>query len=337
MSDASEKPFDATPHRLAKARREGNVARSTELGANVSFAAALLAVCGAAPLLGTIAGRLLSEAASSGSPIPGSGALVAVALLPIAAAACGGALANAAQNGGFVVSPVVLKPERLNPIEGVRRILSRDTLNHSLRATLAFVCGAIAIVPILTSGASAFVGAATPMQGAAAAWTAARQVAAAAAGVGFCFSIAEYAAARSAWLRKLRMSLEERKRETKEEEGDAVARGRRRSLHRALLRTGLARVKDASFIVANPAHVAVALEYRPPDVPVPRILARALDDGAMLVRRLAERHGVPIIEDVLLARSLYRDARIGEAIPVAYYVALAEIVAALSRANEIRR
>jgi len=263
--------------------------------------------------------------------------LVAVAMVPVAAAAVAGTLANLAQNGGFVVSSVTPKAERLNPLEGLRRILSRETANHSLRATLAFVCGSIAIAPILTSSASAFLRAATPVQGAAAAWTAARQVAAAAIGVGFCFSVAEYAAARSSWLRKLRMSFEERKREAKEEEGDALARGRRRSLHRALLRTGVARVKDAAFVVANPAHVAVALEYRPPEIPVPRILARARDEGAMLVRRLAERHGVPVVENVPLARTLYRDVRIGQAIDVAHYVAVAEIVAALSRANEIRR
>jgi flagellar biosynthesis protein FlhB len=155
--------------------------------------------------------------------------------------------------------------------------------------------------------------------------------------VGFAFAIAEYGAARAAWLRKLRMSFEERKREVKEEEGDASARGRRRALHRTLLRSGMRRLKDASFVVANPEHVAVALEYNPPRVCVPRVLVRAADAAAAVVRATAVRYGVPIVENVWLARALYRDGRAGEPIPHPLYVAVAEIVVALHRAQEPER
>jgi flagellar biosynthesis protein FlhB len=134
-------------------------------------------------------------------------------------------------------------------------------------------------------------------------------------------------------MRKLRMSFDERRREAKEQEGDPVTRGRRRSLHRALLRGSLARVSDAAFVVANPTHVAVALEYRPPDVPVPCVLVRAADAAAVRVRELAAERGIPVVENVALARALYRDARAGEAIPHAHYVAVAEVVAALARAK----
>jgi flagellar biosynthetic protein FlhB len=151
--------------------------------------------------------------------------------------------------------------------------------------------------------------------------------------VGLFFSLAEYGAARGVWLRKLRMSFEERKREAKEEEGDAVVRGRRRAMHRALLRSGLRRIKEAAFVVANPAHVAVALEYRPPEVPVPRLLMRAADEMALRVRELARSFRIPIVENVALARALYRDGRTGEPIPHAHYVAVAEVVAALSRSE----
>ena len=88
--------------------------------------------------------------------------------------------------------------------------------------------------------------------------------------------------------------------------------------------------------MTNPDHVAVALEYRPPAVAVPRVLVRALDDAALEVRTLARAHGVPIVENVALARALYRDARAGEPIPHAHYVAVAEVVAALLRAGEVK-
>jgi type III secretion protein U len=166
-------------------------------------------------------------------------------------------------------------------------------------------------------------------------WSAAQHVAFAAGAVGLLFSVAEFGAARSSWLRKLRMSFEERKREVREEEGDALARGRRRSLHRALLRGGLTRIKEASFVVVNPTRLAVALAYRPPRVPVPEVLVRVRDEAAARARELAAIYGIPIVENVALARALYRDGRPGDPIPQAHYVAVAEVVVALTRADEI--
>ncbi|MGB6517035.1 MAG: EscU/YscU/HrcU family type III secretion system export apparatus switch protein [Candidatus Cybelea sp.] len=332
MSDVSEKPFEATPHRIAKARREGNVARSSELAANLSFAAGGVTTLAIAPLFGAVACDALAVAGSQHAAPPV--AVVAVALLPAGAAACAGALGNLVQNG-VVAFAISAKLERINPLEGIKRILSRETLAHSLRASLAFGCAVMAMAPFVGLAASAMLGSAALPQVAAAAWMAAREVCVAACAVGFCFAIAEYAAARKIWLRKLRMSFDERKREVKEEEGDAAARGRRRALHRALLRGGVRRLKDAAFVVANPQHVAVALEYRPPQVPVPRVLVRAVDTAAARVRAIAASYRIPIVENVWLARALYRDGRIGEPIPHVHYVAVAEIVAALLRANEI--
>jgi flagellar biosynthetic protein FlhB len=332
VSDVSEKPFEATPHRIAKARREGNVARSSELAANLSFAAGGVTTLAIAPLFGAVACNAL--AVSESQHVAPPAAVVAIALLPAGAAAFAGALGNLVQNG-VVSFAITAKLERLNPLEGIKRILSRETLAHSLRAALAFGCAVTAMVPFVGLAASAMLGSASLTQVAAAAWTAARQVCVAACAVGFCFAIAEYAAARNVWLRKLRMSFDERKREVKEEEGDAAARGRRRALHRALLRGGVRRLKAAAFVVANPQHVAVALEYRPPQVPVPRVLVRAVDTAAARVRAIAASYRIPIVENVWLARALYRDGRIGEPIPHVHYVAVAEIVAALLRANEI--
>lgn len=167
-----------------------------------------------------------------------------------------------------------------------------------------------------------------------AAWSCAIEVVAVAAGIGLLFSLVEFAAARNAWLRRLRMSLEERRREQKEEEGDATARGRRRSLHRAFLRGGLAKVKEAAFVVVNPTHVAVALAYAPPLVTVPKVLVRAIDDLALQVRALAVRHSIPVVDNPLLARALYRDVRSVEPIPREHYLAVAEVVIALARASE---
>ncbi len=333
MSD-SEKPFEPTPRRIAKARSEGNVARSAELAANASFAAGGLALAAIAPSFAAAARTAIATAALGHAAPWNAGAVLAIGLVPVAAAAAAGACAGVLQNGGLAGVTLAIKMERLNPLEGIKRVLSRETVAHSVRSTLAFACACGAMAPIFIWSAPAGLRAASAGAAAGAAWMAACEVACVAGAVGFCFSIGEYGAARGAWLRKLRMDFDERRREAKEEEGDPIARGRRRSLHRALLRTGAGRVKDAAFVVTNPTHVAVALEYRPPRVCVPRVLARAAGDAARRVREIAERHRVPIVENAWLARALYRDGRAGEAIPVAHYVAVAEVVVALARAGE---
>jgi flagellar biosynthetic protein FlhB len=293
-------------------------------------------VIASAARFGSVAANAL-DSAQSFVPSPSCALVVAVALVPIGAASLAGAIASIAQNGGLALLPVTPKIERLNPIEGVRRILSRETLSHSLRAALAFLCATLAMIPALTAAAAELIRSPDLWRTVAEAWSAAQHVAFAAGAVGLLFSVAEFGAARASWLRKLRMSFEERKREVKEEEGDALARGRRRSLHRALLRGGLGRVKEAAFVVVNPTHLAVALAYRPPRVPVPEVLVRARDEAAARVREIAAINRVPIVENVALARTLYRDGRPGEAIAPAHYVAVAEVVAALMRAGEIAR
>ena len=337
MSAGSEKPFEATPRRIARAIREGNVARASELAANFSFAAGGLSLAATAPLLGEAAGSALKSAALGSSSTSAVVSIFAVALIPIAASATAGVVANLIQSGGLIVVAVGPKAERINPLEGMKRILSRETVTHSLRSIMAFACAGVAATPVFTWCASALFRATGPAESAGIVWMAAREIAVVATIVGFVLSIAEYGTARGAWQRKLRMSFEERKRESKEEEGDAVARGRRRSLHRTLVRGGIARTKEATFVVANPSHVAVALEYRPPKVSIPRILVRAIDAGALRVRRIARECGVPIVENVWLARALYRDGCDGQPIPTAHYVAVAEVVASLMRLREIGR
>ncbi|MBV8116532.1 MAG: EscU/YscU/HrcU family type III secretion system export apparatus switch protein, partial [Candidatus Eremiobacteraeota bacterium] len=224
-----------------------------------------------------------------------------------------------------------LKLPRLDPVEGMRRTLSRETAAHALRGALAFAAASAAMLPPIAAALSQALRAQTPAAVAAAVWTSCQRVAFAACAVGTLFALAEYLAARGAWLRKLRMSFDERKREAKEHDGDPFARSRRRALHRSLVRGPIAKVKDAAFVVVNPAHIAIAMEYRPPHVGVPRVLVRAAGDVALRVRALARLHAVPVIENAPLARSLFCALRVGQSIAREHYVAVAEIVVAVAR------
>jgi flagellar biosynthesis protein FlhB len=337
MSEAAEKPFDATPQRLERARREGNVARAGELGANCSFAASAIALVAVLPMLQWCARGALERAARGTVPVVELAAILLCSLVPPSAGAAAAVAASAFQSGGIRLTPLALKGDRLDPAEGCKRMLSRDSLLHAVRAALAFGLAAGAMFPILAHAAAMSSGALDVRVVAAAAWNASLRVAAIACATGLLFAAGEFASARAAWLKKLRMSFEERKREAKDQEGDPHARGRRRALHRSLLRGAIARVREAAFVVANPTHLAIALEYRPPEVPVPRVLVRAADAAALRVRELAAECGIPVVENVPLARALFRDARPGDAIPHAQYVAVAEVVAALMRSGSIPR
>ena len=128
MSEAAEKPFDATPQRLERARREGNVARAGELAANCSFAASALALVAALPMLQWCARSAIERAARGAVPVAETAAVLACCLASPAAGAAAAVAANAFQSAGIRFTPLSLKGERLDPVEGCKRMLSRDSL-----------------------------------------------------------------------------------------------------------------------------------------------------------------------------------------------------------------
>lgn len=330
-ADSGEKSFDATPSRIAKARAEGNTARSQELGANLAFLSAVIATVAIAPLLGAQAQQAIAAAARGEHPTAALLAILAYALIPAIASAIGGTVASIAQTGGLIAVSVGPKFSKISPAEGFKRIFSRETATHAARAFVAFGISSLAIAASIRDAFAAANATGDPRRFAALAWASSEHAVLAALAVGLVFSVTEYAVARKTWLSKLKMSLHELKRDLKEREGDPHARSRRKTFHRSLIRGSITRLKDAAFVVVNPTHIAVALEYRPPDIPVPVVLVRASDDGALRVREEAKRHRIPIVENIPLARALYAHASLGEAIPQDHYVAVAEIVAALTR------
>lgn len=320
----AEKAFDATPARLARARREGDVAISPELTGVCAFAGALAGCTLAIPHIAAAAqAALLSAARGEANAAPA----VAIALWTASVLFCGciaAALASFAQLGGITIAPLKCDLARLAPAQNLKRMFSRETIVTIVRACAAFGCTAGAIVLLHGGAAPSLAGTA---------WAAALRGAWTACVVGAGFSAADFALQVARRKKRLRMSLEEFKRDQREQDGDPMARARRKAAHRAIVRGSLQRLRDAAFVVTNPTHLAIALEYAPPKVAVPRVLIRAADETAGLVRTRARELGIPVIENVPLARELFAKANPGEYIPQETYVAVAEIVAALARAG----
>lgn len=334
---AGDKPFEPTASRLARAKREGDVPRSRDVATTAAFAFGGLAAGGVAGAAGAAAAAALREAARGAFPGRAYAVLAACAAAVLVAALVGGVGAPVVQAGG--VSFVLPAPNltKLAPLPGLKRMFGRDAAVALAKALVAAVAVAAAVLPpardafaASAAGGGIFALASIVSGALGSAFGGAVCVAAA-------FAVVDIVVERQKWRRRLRMSFDELKRDHKQTEGDPQLRGRRRQAHRELVRGSLARVKDAAFVIANPEHVAIALEYAPPAVAVPRVLVRALDDAARAVKERARALGIPVVENVELARALFAETEVGDPIPRERYGAVAFIVALLLREGKVKR
>jgi flagellar biosynthetic protein FlhB len=139
-------------------------------------------------------------------------------------------------------------------------------------------------------------------------------------------AIADYFFQYRQWYERQKMSLQEMKEEFKQSEGDPHIKGRIRQLrHARMKKRMMAAVPKASVIITNPTHYAVALSYER-GMPAPICVAKGIDSVALKIREIANAHGIPIVENVPLARALHATVKIDEEIPVEHYHAVAQII-----------
>ena len=134
------------------------------------------------------------------------------------------------------------------------------------------------------------------------------------------------------FMKGMRVTKSEAKREAREQEGDPLIKGRRKKRHRELSR-GRARVEipRADALVVNPTHIAIALRYRRDEGRAPRVIAKGKGALAEYMRELARENTIPIVQDVPLARLLYRKVKIGGEVPASTYKAVAAVLAFVYR------
>jgi flagellar biosynthetic protein FlhB len=151
-------------------------------------------------------------------------------------------------------------------------------------------------------------------------------------------SIPDYMFQRWQYRESLKMTRQEVKEEQRTYDGDPYVRSRLRSRMREIMtRDMLQRVPQADVVITNPTHFAVALEYRLNAMEAPQVTAKGEDEIAFRIRRIAEQHGVPLVENKPLARALYANTEVGDIIPEAYYQLVADILIKVATINEERR
>jgi flagellar biosynthesis protein FlhB len=128
------------------------------------------------------------------------------------------------------------------------------------------------------------------------------------------------------WFERQKMSLQDMKMEYKQSEGDPHIKGKLRQLRQQRMKKRMmAAVPQASVIITNPTHYAVALRYER-GMPAPICVAKGIDTLALKIREIAGKHDIPIVENVPLARALHATVEVDDEIPVEHYHAVAEII-----------
>jgi type III secretion protein U len=337
----TEKTEKATAKKLRDARKRGEVAKSKDVTSAVVFAALLGVLWVGAGVFMQAISAVMEMAIDAPAQVKAGRSWIllleqairdsAAVVIPVLGAALVAAvLAGFAQvRGVFSVEPLQFKPERLNPAEGLKNLFSTRQLFELLKLVAKTTALAFALFIVVKGGFSATVRSvyAQPDAAGLIGWKLVMWLFSVAAIVYAAMSVIDFGLQIFEYLKNQRMTKEEVKRERRDSDGDPHVRARRRQLFRELSSgQGSAPLAKASVVLTNPTHVAVALWYERGKTELPVVIAKALDAQALDLRRTARSLHVPIVEDRPLARRLYAEVGLNEAIEEAHFEAVAEVL-----------
>jgi flagellar biosynthetic protein FlhB len=146
------------------------------------------------------------------------------------------------------------------------------------------------------------------------------------------FAAIDFSIQRFQYNKSLRLTKAEAKQEHKEREGDPQIKARIRAIQRDMARKRMMNaVKKADVIITNPTHIAIAVVYDREKMMAPKVIAKGADFIAQRIKKVAAEAGIPLVENVPLARTLYKTVKTGQYVPRALYQAVAEVLAYVYR------
>lgn len=344
MSEKTEQP---TAKKLRDSRKKGDVAYSKDFTQTVLIIAIfgyLLASGGR--ILQDMMGMILLPASLGGMEFADAANMLVTTLLKEAAwlmlpflgiILALGIFADAMQVG-LVLAFEKLKPsaKKLNVLSNLKNVFSKKNLVEFLKSCLkiSFLSTLLWLLlrdafPIMTSIPQAGVQGMGQVMGA--------LVGTMLINIGLAYTVialADFAWQRFQHRKGLMMSKDEVKREYKEMEGDPHIKHKRKQLHQEMLQEGAVQsARKASVLITNPTHLAVALHYDPDETPLP--VVTAMGEGALAERmkQAAQEAGVPVMQNIPLARALTADAQVGQFIPSELVEPVAEILRLLRQSG----
>lgn len=343
----------ATPYKLEKARERGQVAKSPEVVSAAVFTAAMVFLSWRGwpswrALFQLDRALLASAARVDGTPaamwslvarsVRETLTLAAPYLLTLVVAAI---IANVLQTGP-VLSTDPIKPDwtRVNPATGLRQLFSTRTLFNGARATVKLAVLTWVAWAALRSLVPHFqVLANLPPGGVV------RRLLDDLASLGLQFALAlgviavvDLAYTRRDFAKRMRMSRRELRDELKHREGDPKIRARLRELRREMLKraTSLRKTRDADVLITNPTHLAVALRYVHGEMDSPQLVAKGAGFLAAVMRDIAARHRIPVVQNPGLARKLFHGLALERHVPPELYAPVARILVWVLAMREAR-
>jgi len=344
----AEKRFRATPKRKQEARKKGQVLKSQEL----TSAVVLLALVGVLkfwlPQIFTKTAELFRYLVTMRVEwnisyvwkvaLDVSWQFLFI-LGPIFLAAIVVAIAiNFLQVGSmFSVESIMPKASRINPVEGIKRMFGPKALVQLAKSLIkVFIIGYF-LYNIIRDNLNIFpalqeitVGQSVVILGNilfGLAWKIALAF--------LVLSLADFLYQWWEYEKNLRMSHDEIKEEYKQTEGDPQIRAQIKKRQRAMaMRRMMEDLKQADVVITNPTHFAVALKYNLSKRPAPYVVAKGQNEIALRIRAIAQENNIVIMENKALARALYSQVELGQAVPAGLYKAVAEVLAFVYKLNK---
>lgn len=355
MSDEApeqeQKTEDPSERKLRDAQEKGNVVKSQEVNtwfilSGSALVFAMMAGPTSQSLVGTL--KILLENAEKfevGSQALSqfwnnlAGSILIVAILPSMVLMAFGVAANLIQHRPLLsLEPIKPKLSKINPLEGAKRLFGVDALVNFgkglLKLTVVSCVLWFVLVPEIDSLENMI--RLEPGMILKDFMDLSLKIFAAVLSVVTIIAIADYLYQRNRWWKRLKMTVQETRDEYKQQEGDPKVKGRIRQIRvERSRRRMMAAVPQATVVITNPTHFAVALKYDR-KMAAPQCVAKGADAIAFRIRELAKANDVPIVENPPLARALYASVDIDETIPAEHFRAVAEVIGFVMRLKQSR-
>lgn len=338
MSDVGERTEQATPKRMKEVRAKGQLSNSRDLVAWLAVAAGTVMIpstVGNVQATSSAAVLAFRDVIADPEPARAIAALetglggVIPAITPMLVVVVIAIVAATVAQGAVYLKRPTPKFEQFNLLTGVKRVFGTQALWEGAKALaktavvglvlFSVIQGLMPVLmvagglPVSTLVAATTGGVASIMQSAI--------------GAGLALAVADLVVVMRRNRKRTLMTKREVSDENKYAEGDPMIKAQRRSRQLALGRSRMfAAVSSADVVLLNPTHIAVALAYEP-GRSAPRVVAKGADAIALRIREKAAESGVPMVEDIPLARALHASCEVGQEIPADLYSAVARVLA----------
>lgn len=344
--DQESKTEDPSSKKLEDARKKGDVAKSQEVTTwfMLGGSAAVFAMLAPSTSISLMQNLKIFMANADQFDIGGAAldkvlwglfsSVMLIALVPLVVLAACGLVANLVQHQPLLsTDPITPKFSKVSPLAGFKRLFSADALVNFAKGLVKISLVGIVMFLVLwperdrletmMTSDPALILATFQELGLKLFWAVLAVVT--------LVAMADFLYQRNKWWKRQKMTLQEVRDEYKQMEGDPKIKGRIRQLRNERSRSRMmASVPDATVIITNPTHYAVALKYDR-GMAAPKCLAKGMDNVALKIRELAKEHDIPIVENPPLARALYATVDIDETIPGEHFKAVAQIIGYVMR------